>query len=340
MRPRFAPGTPRLAVPREGSRGAGPRTVPCGSRPASWSPRILLAPILVAPIAVAIMSRHRAEHGVAGLEPGGALLAGDAPRSVLARRVERALRVAGTGCMFATFGIGAVLLAAVVLPLFVLLRGRSRAPDLLAQRAIHHTFRGFVRLGSLLGLMHLDEHGTERLRQPGMLVVANHPTLLDVVYLISRMPQADCVVKAQAFANPALRGIVKAAGYLPNRDGEHMIAACAERLAAGRSLVIFPEGSRSPVHGLGHFHRGFAHMALRSGAKVLPVLITCDPPALKRGQPWYKLPNARLDFRLEVGEPLDGARVAGDGTPRGVAARRLADALRMHFEARSSRGTT
>jgi 1-acyl-sn-glycerol-3-phosphate acyltransferase len=261
-------------------------------------------------------------------------------RVTAVRRVERGLRVVGTGFMFATFGVGAVLLATVVVPVLALLRGRTRAPDLLAQRVIHHTFRCFVGMGGALRLMSLAEEGTERLREGGTLVVANHPTLLDVVYLISRMPQADCVVKAQAWANPALRGIVKVAGYLPNRDPEHMISACAERLAAGRSIVIFPEGSRSPAAGLGHFHRGFAHMALRSGAKVLPVTITCDPPALKRGQPWYKLPNARLDFRLEVGQPIDVSRVAGDGAPRGVAARRLTAMLRTYFELRLTRGST
>ena len=217
------------------------------------------------------------------------------------RRVERLLRSAGSGLMFATFGIGAVCLASIVLPVIALVGGRHRPRDLMAQRMIHYAFRVFVRMGDVLGLMALEEHGTERLRAPGTLVVANHPTLLDVVYLISRMPQADCVVKAAAWANPALRGIVRVAGYIPNHDAEQTIAQCAARLSAGRSLVVFPEGSRSPAQGLGRFHRGFAHIALRSGAPILPVLVTCDPPALKRGQPWYKLPNERLDFRLEVG---------------------------------------
>ena len=100
------------------------------------------------------------------------------------------------------------------------------------------------------------------------------------------MPQADCVVKAQAWRNPALRGIVSVAGYIPNLDGEEAIRACAERLAAGRWLVVFPEGSRSPVRGLGRFHRGAAHMALEAGVPILPVTVSCEPPALKRGQPW------------------------------------------------------
>jgi len=254
-------------------------------------------------------------------------------------RGERALRIIGTGFLFATFGIGAVCLATLVLPILWILGGRLQSRDLLAQRVIHHAFRVFVRLGSWLGLLGLEERGTARLSQRGVLVVANHPTLLDVVYLISRMPQADCVVKAQAWSNPALRGIVRIAGYIPNLDGERAIEQCAKRLAAGRSLVVFPEGSRSPVRGLGRFHRGWAHMALCSRAPILPVLIRCDPPALKRGQAWYKLPNARLEFRLEVGEPIDPMTILEPEMSRGVAARRLTALLRSHFELRLMDGS-
>ena len=37
--------------------------------------------------------------------------------------------------------------------------------------------------------------GVERLKAPGILVVATHPTLMDALILMSQMPQADCVIK-------------------------------------------------------------------------------------------------------------------------------------------------
>jgi 1-acyl-sn-glycerol-3-phosphate acyltransferase len=221
-----------------------------------------------------------------------------------------------------------------VLPLIVRRHERGAARELFAQRVIHRSFGWYIRLGSALRLFSLTTHGAERLRGGATLVVANHPTLLDVVFLISCMPQADCVVKREAWRNPFFRGIVTAAGYIPNDEGEAVISECVARLRAGRSVILFPEGSRSPQRGLGPFKRGAAYVALASGAPVTPVVIGCDPPALMKGQAWYALPNRELIFSLTVGGPLHVGDLLSEQHPRAIAARRITDELRSHFQAR------
>jgi 1-acyl-sn-glycerol-3-phosphate acyltransferase len=141
------------------------------------------------------------------------------------------------------------------------------------------------------------------------------------------------VVKRAAWRNPFLRPVVSAAAYIPNDEGGGLIARCHERLAAGRSVILFPEGTRSPAHGLQPFRRGAAHIALSSGCQVLPVLLRCDPPSLKKDRPWYALPDELMRFRLEVDPALS---FAGEftGIPRGLAARRVTERLREHFERR------
>ena len=253
-------------------------------------------------------------------------------------RLERGARVIGTAFLFASFGLGAVVLGAGLIPLATAFMSRGQARDLRAQRMIHAAFAFYVRMGSVLGLLGLAESGTERLRAKGTLVVANHPSLLDVVYLISRMPQADCVVKAEALRNPALRWIVRMAGYIPNDQGKEVVHACAERLRAGRSVVLFPEGSRSPERGLGRFKRGAAYAALESGCPILPVVIQLEPPALKKGQPWYRLPNQRLKYSLIVGEPVHARDLVDEGLPRAIAARKINAHLRAYFEERLVHG--
>jgi 1-acyl-sn-glycerol-3-phosphate acyltransferase len=259
-------------------------------------------------------------------------------RAGVARGLEHLLRRLGTGFLFAVFGVGAVVLASVVIPLTTQLSGRREAPGLAAQRIIHRAFRLFIWLGSGLGLFALSESGSERLRQGPGLVVANHPTLLDVVFLISCMPQADCIVKRDAWRNPFLRGIVAAAGYIPNDGGRALIEACGERLQAGRSVVLFPEGSRSPERGLRRFQRGAAHLALETGCPITPVVITCEPPALGKGQPWYAGPNRRLEFSLIVGEPMRAKELLKGDVSSMIAARQVTAALRDYFVARVGRG--
>jgi 1-acyl-sn-glycerol-3-phosphate acyltransferase len=261
-----------------------------------------------------------------------------AARTIVASRIERIVRTLGNGMLFAVFGIGGFLLATLVIPLVAWLRGPGSDRELFAQRVIHHSFRFFTWFGSTLHLLDLEERGTERLRVPGQLVIANHPSLLDVVYLISRMPQADCVVKRALWRNPLLRSVVKVCGYIPNDGGEAVIQACSERLSQGRSLILFPEGSRSPYGDLGPFQRGAAYVALASRCPILPVVIQVRPPALKKGQPWYALPNERLKFSLEVGESFFAHDLLQEDLPRTIAARRITVGLRSLFDARLADG--
>jgi 1-acyl-sn-glycerol-3-phosphate acyltransferase len=263
---------------------------------------------------------------------------GSAPQAAVAGRsrnpaLSRAAHMLGSGFMFAAFGLLSVALFGVVLPIRLGLARNRPQRDLLAQRMVHRALRSYLLVGRWLDVFVVETRNAERLQQGPALVVANHPTLLDIVLLLAHMPQADCVAKREAWDNPFLRAVVAAAAYIPNDDGEELIASCRKRLEAGRIVVLFPEGTRSPASGLHPFRRGAAHLALSTGCEVVPVLLRCDPPSLKKGRPWYALPDERMRFRLEVDPPLKFAGEFADMT-RGLAARRVTERLREHFERR------
>ncbi|MCH7644497.1 MAG: 1-acyl-sn-glycerol-3-phosphate acyltransferase [Myxococcales bacterium] len=248
--------------------------------------------------------------------------------------IKRCWRIVATGSAFSLFGIVGLALAVFVFPIMRRLSGGSLERERRVQRLIHRCFRAFMAYMHFVGLSEIRVLGLDRLRKSGpQLLVANHPTLLDVVVMISLMPQLDCAVKREAWSNPFMRGVVAAAGYIPNDSGEQLVDRFVERIQRGGSLLIFPEGTRSPEGGLGPFQRGAAHMSLRSGQPLLPVSIRCDPPTLMRGQKWYDVPPRRMQFSIEVGEPIALPRL-GEGEPRGVAARRLTAELRDFFAKR------
>ena len=247
------------------------------------------------------------------------------------RRISRAWRIAGTGISFSVFGILGLLMTVVVFPVMRLAVRDPVQRAFANQRLVHWGFRFFVRLMVTLGVMALDVRDGHLLAQPGQLVIANHPTLIDIVVLVSLMPQADCVVKKEAWSNPFMRGVVSATGYLPNDGGEALVEACTERLRAGRSLVLFPEGTRSPERGIGPFRRGFAHVALATGCPLRTVVIRADPPALMRGQPWYDVPERRLRLTVECGRTGDPKKLSDGAASRGAGARRISNALRDFY---------
>ena len=159
---------------------------------------------------------------------------------------DRLWRTFGTAVSFVAFGLGGALLGLLVFPL---LRVAVRDPERqgrTARELIRRAFAAHVGLMHRIGVMTYEIQGEERLRRRGLLVLANHPTLVDVVLLVSRIPEADCVVKARLAKNPFTRGPLKATGYICNDNGAGLVEDCIASVRSGKNLVIFPEGTRTP----------------------------------------------------------------------------------------------
>ena len=104
-------------------------------------------------------------------------------------RWNRAWRVFATGFSFACFGLGAVLMGFTLWPLLRL--SSRRYGTARVQRAVSVSMRVFVWLMKTLGLLTYEVRGLAKLSSRGQFVVANHPTLIDVVFLVSLMPEVD-----------------------------------------------------------------------------------------------------------------------------------------------------
>ncbi|MEW6562764.1 MAG: lysophospholipid acyltransferase family protein [Pseudomonadota bacterium] len=248
-------------------------------------------------------------------------------------RWDRFKRLVGTGLSFLTFGLGGLLLRLVYFPVLRLLVRDAESQARYARLAIHHAFRGFIGLMRVLGVLEYRIEGIERLQRPGLLILANHPTLIDVVFLISLVPNANCVVKGSLARNPFTRGPVTATGYITNSaGGTELVTDCIASLEAGDNLIIFPEGTRTPVGGEMKLQRGAANIAVRGGCNITPVVIRCEPLSLTKGQPWWKIPFRRVRFTIEVREdiPVEPFLDASQ-QEAALAARRLTDYLHGYF---------
>lgn len=247
--------------------------------------------------------------------------------------LAKSWRAFRTGLAFAVFGVGTLAVAFLCFPVVRLLSREPLDRDRRAQRVVQQAFRLFTWFIEALGLVRVSWNGLDRLHRDGPnLVIANHPTLIDVVLLVGRLPQADCVVKRATLSNALLRWAVCGAGYITNDQREALVEACVGRVRQGRTLLLFPEGTRSPGGRLGPFRRGAAHIALRSGCDLLPVIITCEPPFLMKGQRWWDVPERTVQLTLHVTDPIV-PKDQLDGQPDSpLAARQLTAALRGLYE--------
>ena len=239
-------------------------------------------------------------------------------------------RMIATALSFTLFGIGGVLLRVLIFPLLALLPGDALVRRTRARLTVSRTFHLFVKFMYHSGVLTYTVEGAERLGRPGQLVIANHPSLIDVVVLIAFIRDANCVVKQSLWDNPSMRGPIRAAHYISNSGSMDMLDEAAEALHSGQTLVIFPEGTRTTPGQAPQFHRGAAAIAVRGARIVTPVVISVSPTTLTKAEPWYSIPSRRFHFHLQVGEDIDPQQFNALG-PAPVASRRLNDHLHQHF---------
>lgn len=239
-------------------------------------------------------------------------------------------RLLATGLSFALFGLSGLCLRVLVFPLLGCLPGDKASHQCRARRTISRLFWLFIRIMARMGVLTYDVQGAERLGRPGQMIIANHPSLIDVVFLIGLVRDANCVVKRSLWDNPCTRGPVRSTGYISNDGSMDMFDTAVEGLQAGQTLIIFPEGTRTQPGQAPAFHRGAAAIALRGADVITPVMITVSPTTLTKAEPWYRIPHRRVHFTLRVGTDIDPAAFAALGPPP-VASRKLNDYLHHYF---------
>ena len=227
------------------------------------------------------------------------------PGSRLYKTLNFVWRWIATALSFTVFGIGSFLLGIVIMPLIVYLvrdeSRRTRWSRLLVGKAM----RFFLFFMNTVGVLHYEIIGTENVR-PGQryLIIANHPSLIDVVFLLAMFPTADCVIKQALRENFWTKHLMRGVGYISNRDPAEWLENCVARLTDGESLILFPEGTRTVPGEPLNFKAGAAAVAVRAGVDCLPIVISCTPTTLTKAERWYQVPDRRVFFSISVQPPI------------------------------------
>lgn len=214
-------------------------------------------------------------------------------------------RLFATGLCFTVFGVGAAIFGMLVFPVMRLAPGSEEAHRRRVRATFRVYMRTFVGFMSAVGVLSYEFRGSERLGRPGQIILANHPSLIDVVFLIGFTPQATCVVKEALFHNPITRWPVAAAGYVSNISTHSMVERASQALREGQNVIVFPEGTRTTPGQPMQFHRGAASIAVRAAEVVTPVFIRCEPTTLAKNMRWYQIPDRRVRFSFRVGADID-----------------------------------
>ena len=183
----------------------------------------------------------------------------------------------------------------------------------LGQYTIMWMFRGCLAALKASGIVKFDLSALDALRDDGALIIApNHPSLLDAVLVVSRLPRVVCIMKAEIWDNLILGGGARFAAYIRDDCPFAMIRSAAAALRTGNQLLMFPEGTRTKQKNRLHFKGGFALIAKSTGVPVQTVFIETNSMFLGKGWPLYRKPAFPLIYRVRLGRRYE---VNGDVRP-------------------------
>ena len=220
--------------------------------------------------------------------------------------MSRLWRGIATVFLFVLFGLISLLLSLIALPLLSLCIRDPAQRRSTGRLAVSGACWLFIRAMSFMGVLRYTINGRETVTaSKGLLIVANHPTLIDGLFLLSVFRNSTCIVKQQIFTHRVTRFVVDFIGYLSNNDPVEVITQSIAILREGGNLILFPEGTRSTIGKPLDFSRGAATIAIRSHATVVPIAIQCSPPTLHKSSPWYAVPHTRVRFEVNILGTID-----------------------------------
>ena len=167
-------------------------------------------------------------------------------------------------------------------------------------------FRLLLRVLSAVGGCRFDLEALDELRTAGPLIIAPyHPCRLDAVFVLSRLPNVACIVKAGLVDNPCFGAGARLAGYIRNDSLLNMALGAVEELRAGNHLLLFPEGTRTTRWPVNTFTPGISRIAARAQVPIQTVFIETTSATFTKGWPLLRRPVLPMHYRVRLGRRFE-----------------------------------
>lgn len=211
----------------------------------------------------------------------------------------------GSLALFGAAGLTYTLVGAVLYPLLP-----RRFGARVGRIIMTGLFRPYIAIIKASGLVQCELSALDALANGESVIVApNHPSLIDVVLIGSRLTNIACIMKADIQNNILFGGGARLAGYIRNDSTGNMVRTSVAELKDGSQLLIFPEGTRTTAYPVNKFKSAFALIARRSGVPVQTVFIESNTQFLGKGWPLLKKPQFPLIYKVTLGKRFE---VTGD----------------------------
>jgi 1-acyl-sn-glycerol-3-phosphate acyltransferase len=176
----------------------------------------------------------------------------------------------------------------------------------LGRRLIASFTRTYLKLLAMMGACRFDLAELDALRDaPPMVIAPNHPSLLDALLVLSALPNATCIMKADIVDSPVFGGAARLAGYVRNAPLRAMVHEAIANLHGGSHVLLFPEGTRTKQRPIGRLQGTTGLIAKHAGVPVQAVFIETDSGFLGKGWSLSSTPRLPITYRVRLGRRFD-----------------------------------
>lgn len=170
-------------------------------------------------------------------------------------------------------------------------------------------FRLYAWSLSACGAYRLDLRAIDALRGgPPLILVPNHPSLIDALLILTRHPNLVCVMKKELLRNVFLGAGSRLARYIPSGQPRQMIKECVQALGQGDVVLLFPEGTRTTRVPINSLTGSVGVIAKHARVPVQTLIIETDSPYLSKGWPLFRVPSVPITYRVRLGKRFDPPR--------------------------------
>jgi len=179
----------------------------------------------------------------------------------------------------------------------------------IGRRLVAATARGYLRFLVFIGACRFDLAALDALQGgPAMIIAPNHPSLLDAVMILSRLPDAVCVMKADVVNSVFFGAGARLTGYIRNTPLRTMVQLAVADLRQGNHLLLFPEGTRTTRFPVGALQGTTGLIAKNAGVPVQTVFIETNSGFLGKGWSVLWTPKMPITYRIRLGKRFDPPR--------------------------------
>ena len=210
-------------------------------------------------------------------------------------RIYRAIAVV---FLTSLFGIGALFVRYCIFPF-----QKTRIHN---YETLHKYWKFFINILEKTKIIKLEIDNKDKIGSiRNSIIVSTHPSLIDIVILMSIIPQATCFVADKLARNPFFKGMVDLLFILDVQSIDEWLENTIKKIDSGLNVVIFPMGTRHRENETPKIRRGTALIAQKSHRDIVMLNLKSDSDFLQINQPIYDAGDKTVKYNLSYIGKID-----------------------------------